>query len=338
MEVFCPTCGARFVNNERFCKRCGTALFQANHNPYPGQANTQPTQVLSNQVQQPRPVQAQQKPEKQNKKRFILYLCGFLLLAFIIRANATSSDSSKTTSNASGNGRAASGAQSSQSAKLPTATPEPSPTPVPIISGRVVRTANLRAEPKAGDEEPVIGRLFEDSGVTIKGRNEAKDWFVINSDRGLEGWLSASLLEIPSESDIDSLPIVSAEETFIPHDHDDTIYLQVWTMDFQDKVGYMRASNGSTFLLVGVRIDNYGRSSAPYNPLYFSLKDSDGFEYNTTIYTGSRGLSSGDIAKDEFVNGIIAFEVPKKATGLTLSYEPLVIAGGYDKLSIMLTE
>jgi hypothetical protein len=337
MEVFCPTCGSRYVDNERFCKQCGTVLSQPNQaqNPYPGQANTMPTQVLSNQVPPATSVQAQQKPEKRNKKRFILYLCGFLMLAFIIRATTNASDSAKNTSSTSSNGQAA---LSSQNSNSPTASPEPSPTPVPKVLARVLRTANLRAQPKAGDDEPVIGRLFEDSGVTIKGRNEAKDWFVINSNQGLEGWLSASLLEIAPESDIDSLPIVSDEETFIPHDHDDTIYLQVWSMDFQDKVGYMRASNGSTFLLVGVRIDNYGRSSAPYNPLYFSLKDSDGFEYNTTIYTGSRGLSSGDIAKDEFVNGIIAFEVPKKARGLTLNYQPLVIAGGYDKLSIKLTE
>lgn len=333
MEVFCTTCGQGYANNERFCKRCGTALSQPNQeqNP-PGQANTMPTQVLSTQVPPVAPVQAQQKPEKRNKKRFILYLCGFLMLAFIVRANTSPSDSPKSTSS---NGQAA---LSSQNTSSPTDTPEPIPTPVPEVFARVLRTANLRVHPKSGDDQPVIGRLFEDSGVTIKGRNEAKDWFVINSDRGLEGWLSASLLEIPPESDIDSLPIVSDEEAFIPHDHDDTIYLQVWSMDFQDKVGYMRASSGATFLLVGVRIDNYGRSSAPYNPLYFSLKDSDGFEYNTTIYTGSRGLSAGDIARDEFVNGVIAFEVPKKATGLTLSYEPLVIAGGYSKLNIKLTE
>jgi hypothetical protein len=331
MEVFCTTCGQGYVNNERFCKRCGTALSQPNQaqNP-PGQANTMPTQVLSNQVPPVAPVQ----PAKQSKSGQLvgIGILGFLVLCCVVGILAGPSEPSPSASN---NMQAA---QSIQNTSSPTATPEPIPTPVPEVFARVLRTANLRVHPKSGDDEPVIGRLFEDSGVTIKGRNEAKDWFVINSDRGLEGWLSASLLEIPPESDIDSLPIVSDEEAFIPHDHDDTIYLQVWSMDFQDKVGYMRASSGATFLLVGVRIDNYGRSSAPYNPLYFSLKDSDGFEYNTTIYTGSRGLSAGDIARDEFVNGVIAFEVPKKATGLTLSYEPLVIAGGYSKLNIKLTE
>jgi hypothetical protein len=70
--------------------------------------------------------------------------------------------------------------------------------------------------------------------------------------------------------------------------------------------------------------------------LYFKVKDADGYEYNATLNSGDNALKSGDLAQGDKVRGIVAFEVPTGAAGLILSYEPLVIAGGYDPIRIAL--
>jgi len=99
---------------------------------------------------------------------------------------------------------------------------------------------------------------------------------------------------------------------------------------------FENAAPNNTYLIVDILLETTGRDEAPYNPFYFKVKDSDGIEYAAAL-TGSKGtLSTGTLYKGDKVRGKIAFEVREKATGFVLSYQPLVIFGGYDPIRIAL--
>ncbi len=99
---------------------------------------------------------------------------------------------------------------------------------------------------------------------------------------------------------------------------------------------FIKPKQGNEYVLAEVLIENVDRDTTPYNPLYFSVKDSDGFEYNASLMVGDNGLKSGELAKGEKVRGIVSFEVPAKANGLVMTYKPLVILGGYDPIKFKL--
>jgi hypothetical protein len=93
---------------------------------------------------------------------------------------------------------------------------------------------------------------------------------------------------------------------------------------------------GNVFVDIEAVIENTARDQAPYNPLYFKVKDSDGFEYNHAIASVDPSLKSGDLAKGEKVRGHVAFEVKSSAKGLVLAFEPMVLFGDYKEIRIAL--
>lgn len=101
-----------------------------------------------------------------------------------------------------------------------------------------------------------------------------------------------------------------------------------------NRIGYQDPDAGNVFLVIEVVIENVDRDEAPYNPLYFSVKDSDGFEYNTTITAPDPDLKSGTLTRGGRVRGFIAFEVRDIAKGFVMTYEPLVLLGGYKPIRI----
>lgn len=88
--------------------------------------------------------------------------------------------------------------------------------------------------------------------------------------------------------------------------------------------------------MLEVVIENASRDEAPYNPLYFTVKDSDGFEYNTAAVAPDPSLKSVSLARGDRVRGFVAFEVRDTARGFVVTYEPLVILGGYEPIQIEL--
>lgn len=98
---------------------------------------------------------------------------------------------------------------------------------------------------------------------------------------------------------------------------------------------FQKADAGKIYLLVEVLLETIYQE-APYNPLYFKVKDADGFEHNVTISAADNTLKSGKLAAGEKVRGVVAFEVPEQAAGLVLSYEPIVLLGGYEPIKIAL--
>jgi hypothetical protein len=99
---------------------------------------------------------------------------------------------------------------------------------------------------------------------------------------------------------------------------------------------FSRAKQGNTYLLVDVTVQNVDRDRAPYNPMYFKVRSKDGFEYTTAFASPDGSLHSGELAKGESVRGWVTFEVPTSASGFMLTYEPLVILGGYRTIRIQL--
>jgi hypothetical protein len=94
-----------------------------------------------------------------------------------------------------------------------------------------------------------------------------------------------------------------------------------------------KAKSGNTYVVLDTTIENTGRDVAPYNPLYFKLKDGAGFEYNSAL-GGEQSLKSGELKQGELARGQVAFEVPAGASGLSVSYQPVVIFGGYQVIRI----
>lgn len=88
---------------------------------------------------------------------------------------------------------------------------------------------------------------------------------------------------------------------------------------------FQKAKDGNEFVIAEVVIENSASDSKiPYNPLYFKVKDADGFEYDAGFSAGDQSLKSGDLAKGEKARGNIAFEVKKATKGLVLEYKPLI--------------
>lgn len=88
---------------------------------------------------------------------------------------------------------------------------------------------------------------------------------------------------------------------------------------------FQKAEAGNVFIVAEVLIEGVGTDEAPYNPFYFNVKDADGFEYATALYTGERALRSGELRSGEKARGFVAFEIKADAQGLILVYEPIII-------------
>jgi hypothetical protein len=97
---------------------------------------------------------------------------------------------------------------------------------------------------------------------------------------------------------------------------------------------YLKPKAGNIYLVVDVTIANIDRDTAPYNPLYFKVKDMDGYEYSDSLLAPAPDLKSGDLTKGQKARGNVAFEVPKTAKGFVLTYEPLVIFGDFTPIQV----
>ncbi len=104
--------------------------------------------------------------------------------------------------------------------------------------------------------------------------------------------------------------------------------LTVMKIDRAAQLGqFQKAKEGNEFIIADVVVENTGGDKLPYNLLYFTVKDSDGFQYTPAI-GADQPFASGELAKGEKARGNVAFEVKKAAKGLVLEYKPLTLGGG----------
>lgn len=112
--------------------------------------------------------------------------------------------------------------------------------------------------------------------------------------------------------------------------------LTVTKVDRAAELGqFNKAKDGNEFVVAEVVIENTGADKIPYNPLYFKVKDADGFETDAELIAGDQSLKSGELAKGEKARGNVAFEVKKGTKGLVMEYKPLVI-GSSDAIKVAL--
>lgn len=115
------------------------------------------------------------------------------------------------------------------------------------------------------------------------------------------------------------------------------VALTVVGVDRTDSMGqFFKAKPGRTYAVVEVVLETTGRDKAPYNPMYFKVKDSEGVEYTAGLAGGDDSLKAGELEQGDKVRGTVAFDVPADAKGLTLSYQPIVIFGGYQTIRVAL--
>jgi hypothetical protein len=100
---------------------------------------------------------------------------------------------------------------------------------------------------------------------------------------------------------------------------------------------YLKPDPGNVYMVVEVIVENVSRSEeTPYNPFYFTIKDSSGYQYNPTIMAPGTPLKSGTLQTGDLARGTLAFEIKSTTRGFVLTYKPLVIFGGYDPIRILL--
>lgn len=59
-------------------------------------------------------------------------------------------------------------------------------------------------------------------------------------------------------------------------------------------------------------IESVSRETAPYNPLYFKVKDGDGQEYTAGLMGADNPLKFGELPKGDKVRGAVSFDVPSE--------------------------
>jgi len=100
--------------------------------------------------------------------------------------------------------------------------------------------------------------------------------------------------------------------------------------------GLSPATAGNVFLVVDVTVLDQSVDNGPYNPLYFSLKDSDGFEYQPAMAAPPPALQAGYLAAGDKARGNVAFEIPPAAHGFVLTFAPDTLFGTVNPIQVRL--
>ncbi len=100
--------------------------------------------------------------------------------------------------------------------------------------------------------------------------------------------------------------------------------LTVTNIETATSYGYFSADPGKQFLSVELLIESGAPSGVNVNPFYVSIKDLNGYTYNTSVFGKDPSLASqNDLPQGEIARGWITFEVPTDAHGFVLTYEPI---------------
>jgi hypothetical protein len=74
----------------------------------------------------------------------------------------------------------------------------------------------------------------------------------------------------------------------------------------------------------------------PYNPLYFRIKNAEGYEYLPGIGAPDTSLQAGSLAQGKSVRNIVIFEIPEKSIRVLLLYQPSLLFEDYPAIRFML--
>jgi hypothetical protein len=99
---------------------------------------------------------------------------------------------------------------------------------------------------------------------------------------------------------------------------------------------YFEPKAGNFTLGVEVELEGRTERQVPVNPFHAVLFDEAGNEYRPTLAGCKPGLRSQRISKDEKASGVIAFELPTAARGLSLSYTPFIVGSAKQEVAFQL--
>jgi hypothetical protein len=96
-----------------------------------------------------------------------------------------------------------------------------------------------------------------------------------------------------------------------------------------------KAPEGKEYLVAEVTIENSGASKLLYGPANFKVKDGKGVETTVELNnSASDALKDGSLDKGDKIHGTVAFEMDPAATGLVLTFEPVVFFGQSIKITL----
>jgi uncharacterized protein YraI len=193
--MYCGNCGAELQTGSSFCSKCGQQVAKP---PTTGQKST--------------------RSPKRGKG------CGLLLLVAAIimiisyslfsQGSRTPSVATPTSAKANATERATPEVESDvtgvmevvtysvrngDAAGTPTSKPSATPTATPVVAVVQAASANLREGP--GTSYGVIGSFRNGDTVAVVGRVEDSSWYKIQLAKGVEGWVSSTLLKLPVAPD-----------------------------------------------------------------------------------------------------------------------------------------
>ncbi|MBE0697922.1 MAG: DUF4352 domain-containing protein, partial [Anaerolineaceae bacterium] len=105
--------------------------------------------------------------------------------------------------------------------------------------------------------------------------------------------------------------------------------LTIEKVEVSSRLPARKAGKGQQFVTLTVKIENTAHDRVPYNPLYFRVKDVDGFEYLPVVGSPETSLQAGSLARGQMVHNIVIFEVPTTDYKLVVSYLPTVLTEEY---------
>ncbi|MDS0258141.1 DUF4352 domain-containing protein [Haloarcula sp. S1CR25-12] len=114
----------------------------------------------------------------------------------------------------------------------------------------------------------------------------------------------------------------------------DRLALVAYSVERTATVGeYTEADTGNEFVVVDVAAKN--KHDSEYvsfsSFLQLAIKDSESYEYDQSFVLSDDGLDSGELAPGEVTRGIVAFEVPDDAAGLSLHVDLEESLFSYDR-------
>ncbi|MGL5831014.1 MAG: DUF4352 domain-containing protein [Candidatus Altimarinota bacterium] len=92
--------------------------------------------------------------------------------------------------------------------------------------------------------------------------------------------------------------------------------------DFSTFNEYFKPEDGNKYVAIDVFIENNSGQTISINPLNFSLKDSESYEYEQEFVSGAEPrLNLGDLENMKTLRGFLVYEVPKTAVLSEIKYE-----------------
>jgi len=113
------------------------------------------------------------------------------------------------------------------------------------------------------------------------------------------------------------------------------IALTIEKVEVSSRLPLRKAEKGQRFVSLSVRIENLARERMPYNPLYFRVKDQQGYEYLAVVGSPETSLQAGTLGRGRMVRNVVVFEVPEAELILVVSYQPTVLVEEYELMRVV---